>query len=263
MSVNCDTSLNPVESPCNPDQPCCRSCRPYCRSCGRLLKDRRRKSCKTAACQDAFIWALECVSSILKRLPVKGARVFFSDTDVILDMVLSEPAVVKRRSILRGLNERPADTLSRWYEEMNTILAGNKTPAPNQTAAEAVLAQAADLDINPNLIMPRPLSRQTTKLLRVLGLTWESFQTCSRAADFREVIHAAYLQQARFHHPDVGGKSKNFKTLNNCYDHLKDSVDDLKDSVAAGVASTQKSLGLPGAWCLRIEGSSYEWLLPV
>lgn len=198
-----------------------RSQRGLCLACGQVLPKRARKYC-SISCKDQIVWVLGLSKGLLKAFNVRFAAFYFTDQDVILDLLPSWSEYISRFSITRTPGQKPAYDLKRLIlssgEEWYHLL---KNRHSKSSASLRLITRNHRKDLDPKTLVPKVLTRpkltkKEKQYLNILSISEEEL-----FSDLvTQKIRSSFRKMAKVFHPDVGGDEELFKLLNEAHFHM-------------------------------------------
>jgi hypothetical protein len=221
-----------------------------CLACGTTEKMKNRKYC-SIRCRQILRQKLNTRCGLLQVLNTRYATFYFSDEDVIMDVLPRGSQEVFRFSHIRSKGHKPGDDFSRladllgrawWAEEKRT---GRK-----YLASRHILEMATKHETTLQSFRPRQIKFPSTKNKYLEYLAVEKTQLSS--PDLRKVIKNAYRRQAKIHHPDTGGNAVTFRKIHDAYRELLRWAEN---------PNFIKRRGFPDKWFY--DGENNRWVQPM
>lgn len=221
-----------------------------CLSCGATENIGKRRYC-SVKCRQHLRQKLTTRSGLLQALNTRYATFYFTDTQIILDVVPHGIREIFRYTALRSDGIKPAEDFGKltnrlgdvWWEE-------EKRTAKNYQASRCVLEMAERLAISEGLARPRLIRVATVKPDNLILLDITKADLGSR--ELGKIIKNAYRRQVKIHHPDVGGKAATFRKIHEAYKDLLRWAEN---------PTFIRRRGFPDKW--YYDGDNKKWVQPV
>lgn len=192
--------------------------RKYCPSCGETEGLGRRKYC-SLACRGRLAAKLDVLSGLLRAIHTRYAAFSFTDTVLVLNVVVWGSSLVYTFLWQRAPNIRPADDLARMTEELGRIWRREHNSRNSRHQASLSVLASARTGLNPkSQVRPHAVQnpRVGERLLTVLAISKKEL-----AGDHpKEAIKSAFRRQALKHHPDRQGDPAAFRKIQTAYEEL-------------------------------------------
>jgi hypothetical protein len=221
-----------------------------CLSCGTAENIKNRRYC-SVKCRQHLRQKLNTWSGLLQALNTRYATFYFTDTEIILDVVPHGIREIFRYATLRSDGSKPAEDFgkmtnmlgSAWWKE-------EKRTTKNYLASRHVLDMAERLAMSEGLTRPRLIKVPTVKPGNLIYLDIAKADLGSR--ELVKMIKNAYRRQVKIHHPDVGGKAATFRKIHTAYKELLQWADN---------PTFIHRRGFPDKW--YYDGENKKWVQPV
>ncbi len=222
-----------------------------CLSCGISHNMKKRKYC-SVECRQDLRQKLNSRTGLLKALNARYATFYFTDTMIFLDVVPYGAKCLFSYIYPRLPERKPSQDFGQmanilgniWWAKKNTT---NKT----YLASQEVLGHATQESILGNGGMPVEIKIPTAKdasAILHLKLTRSDLNT----SEYKDIIKKTYRNQAKKHHPDVGGDSAMFRKIQKAYEDLLDWAE---------TPTFIKRRGFPDKWFYN--GGRNKWCQPI
>ena len=188
-----------------------------CLSCGTTENINRKKYC-SVSCRQNLRQKLNARNGLLQALYARYATFYFSDTMIIMDIAPAGFKEIFRFSQEMVAGQKPAEEFGKmanmlgrawWDEEQRSR---KKYLASRHVLNLAQKHQAAT-SARPKLVKV-PTIR--TEILKYLGMEKDDLNSTQLA----KIIKNSYRQQAKIHHPDLGGHASTFRKIHAAYKEL-------------------------------------------
>jgi len=187
-----------------------------CLSCGTTENLGKRKYC-SIKCRQALRYKLDVRTGLLKALNVRYATFYFTDFFIVLDVLPYGEKEIFSFIYPRSNKKTPADDFNRMADVLGNAWWSEKKKTNRNYLASRRLFEWASKDsglpINPLEIKIPRIKDKSLIHLRLKKSVLDS-------PDLRDIIKTAYRKQAKQHHPDVGGDSKEFRKIHAAYKEL-------------------------------------------
>ncbi len=188
-----------------------------CLSCGTTENINRRKYC-SIRCRQNLRQKLNARSGLLQALNARYATFYFSDTMIIMDIAPAGFKEIFRFSQERVAGQKPAEefgkmanTLGRawWAEEQRS----RKKYLASRYVLNLAEKHQAVTSVRPKLVKVPTIRSET---LNYLGMEKDDLNS----TQLPKIIKNSYRQQAKIHHPDLGGHASKFRKIHAAYKEL-------------------------------------------
>jgi hypothetical protein len=188
-----------------------------CLSCGLTENINNRKYC-SIKCRQNLRQKLNMRSGLLQALNARYATFYFSDTIIILDVLLRGGKEIFRFTQQRSISQKPAEDFGKmanmlgrtwWEEERRTA----KKYLASRRVLELAIKHPAHISLRPTVIN---IPSVKTNALNYLGIN----KAALVSIELRKIVKASYRKQAKIHHPDLGGHAPTFRKLYKAYQEL-------------------------------------------
>ncbi len=188
-----------------------------CLSCGTKENINKRKYC-SIRCRQNLRQKLNARIGLLQALNARYATFYFSDTMIIMDIAPAGFKEIFRFSQERVVGQKPAEefgkmanTLGRawWAEEQRS---GKKYLA-SRYVLNLAQKHSAITSVKPKLLKVPLIHAET---LHHLGIKKDDL----KSIHLIKIIKDSYRQQAKIHHPDLGGQAFKFRKIHTAYKEL-------------------------------------------
>ncbi len=225
--------------------------KPYaCLSCGTTENIGKRRYC-SIKCRQRLRQKLNTRSGLLQALNARYATFYFTDTQIILDVVPHGIREIFRYAALRTDGIKPTEDFGRMANQLgNAWWEEEERTAKNYLASRRVLELAERLAITEGLARPRLIRVPTVKPENLILLDLAKADLGSR--DLDKMIKNAYRRQVKIHHPDVGGKAATFRKIHEAYKDLLRWADD---------PTFIRRRGFTDKW--YYDGDNKKWVQPI
>jgi hypothetical protein len=222
----------------------------FCLSCGTSDNIRNRRYC-SIKCRQNLRQKLNLKSGLLQTLNTRYATFYFSDTAVILDIVPRGLKEIFRYTVRRCDGSNPAADFHVMTNKLGEAWwAESKRTGKNYVATQHVLKLATRHAIVDGMQRPRLIRIPTVKPDSINCLKIEKADLHSR--ELTKIIKNAYRQQAKIHHPDLGGHAATFRKIHNAYKELLAWADN---------PTYIRRRGFTDKW--YYDGDKLKWVQPV
>jgi hypothetical protein len=189
-----------------------------CLSCGTTANMKRRRYC-SIACRQKLRHNLNIRTGLLQALQIRYATFYFTDTQVVLDMLPYGSQDLLSFIFPRANGRKPVDDFCKmfnllgnaWWEEV-------RRTKKRYLASRFILGKATQIEGDINSVRPLEV-REPARMARSMT------QLKLRHRDLlsphlQQIIKRAFRRQAKTHHPDQGGDAALFRRLREAYEQL-------------------------------------------
>ena len=222
-----------------------------CLSCGGTvnMQDRRRRYC-SIDCRQRLRYALNIRTGLLRALNTRYATFYFTDRIIVLDVLPYGGSEVFSYIFPRSLGRSPSEDFRRmsnllgnawWAERRRTSRKYLATShlytcaARNSGAVEAV----------------RPASVKVPRVRQEALVHLRLDRSKLRGPHPMQAVKSAFRNQAKRHHPDVGGDPSTFRRILQAYEDLLEWAENPR---------YQSRRGFPDKWFY--DGHKNYWVQP-
>jgi hypothetical protein len=221
-----------------------------CLSCG-TTKDMKNHRYCSIKCRQKLRQKLNLRSGFLQALNVRYATFYFSDTMIIMDVILHGVREIFQFTHSRVSGHKPGDDFSKMTDSLgNAWWAEEKRTNRKYLASRHVLGLATRQAVSLLSMRPRLVTIPTIGEKSLARLAIDKSQLAS--AELRKIIKNAYRQQAKIHHPDAGGSAVTFRQIHDAYKELLHWAENPKFI---------RRRGFPDKWFY--DGDNKKWVQPM
>ena len=221
-----------------------------CLSCGKTENMKNRRYC-SILCRQKLRQKLNTRSGLLQALNTRYATFYFSDTLIIMDVLPHGCKEIFQFTHPRMTGHKPGDDFSKmtnilgnaWWEE-------EKRTNRKYLAARRVMELATRHSVSLLSFRPKQITTPTIEKKYLECLAIDKLQLNS--PDLRRLIKNAYRQQAKIHHPDIGGSAATFRKIHEAYKELLYWAEN---------PNFIKRRGFPDKWFY--DGDNKHWVQPM
>lgn len=189
-----------------------------CLSCGTTENMARRKYC-SVDCRQRLRRVLNQRTGLLRALNTRYATFYFTDTVIVMDILLYGETEIFSFIFERDARNRPADDFGVMANRLgNAWWAEQKRTNRKYLASRHVLDQFQRNGTPTDHVRPRSTRVPSAKKQPLTHLKIGVQELCRD--DCRERIKRAYRKQVRRHHPDCGGSADMFRKVHEAYQEL-------------------------------------------
>lgn len=220
-----------------------------CLSCGTTKNMGRRKYC-SIDCRQKLSHKLDMRTGLLQALNARYATFYFTESIIIMDLL---PYGIKETYSFfypRSPHRKPAEDFCKmanflgdswWIEQKRT----NK----KYLASLHVFNQADRKDL-PSCFV-KPVTARIPSIKETTLVQMKLKRSSLNSPDLLKIIRTSYRQQAKQHHPDVGGDATTFRKIQEAYETLIDWAEK---------PSYIQRRGFPDKWFY--DGEKNKWIQP-
>ena len=190
-------------------------------------------------------------SGLLQALNTRYATFYFSDTNIILDIVPHGIKEIFRYESKRKAGSNPAADFSIMTNNLGEAWwAESRRTNKNYLASQHVLKLATRHAISDGSQRPRLIRIPTikTESLNCLEINKADLQS----HELSKIIKNAYRRHVKIHHPDLGGQAETFRKIHDAYKELLHWADN---------PVFVRRRGFPDKWYYN--GENEKWVQPV
>jgi len=239
-----------MENPSPVDKPDARNSEgSRCLSCGVRMNAKKRRYC-SINCRQRLRRKLNLRTGLLKALNTRYATFYMMDQVIVLDVMPFDSSDIFSFIFMRTRGRNPAEDFSRLADVLgNAWWAERRQTRKKYLAARHVLGQAMRGHAAPGSVNPQVTKNPLVKGASLIHLKLNEADLEDRGLEKR--IKSAYRQQAKLHHPDMGGNSREFRKIRSAYEDLIRWADN---------PTFSKRRGFPDKWFYS--GYSNQWVQP-
>jgi hypothetical protein len=220
-----------------------------CLSCGTTENINKRKYC-SIKCRQNLRQKLNARSGLLQALNARYATFYFSDAMIIMDIVPAGFKELFRFSQERVAGQKPAEEFSKMANML-----GRAWWAEEQLSRKKYLASRYVLNLAQKLQTATSIRPKSAKIptirsvtLHYLGMKKDDLNSIQ----LLKVIKNSYRQQAKIHHPDLGGHASKFRKIHAAYEELLQWSENPRFI---------RRRGFPDKWFY--DGEKMKWIQPL
>jgi hypothetical protein len=222
----------------------------HCLSCGTTKNIKNRRYC-SIKCRQHLRQKLNMKSGLLQALNTRYATFYFSDTNIVLDIVPHGIKEVFRYESRRKAGSNPAADFTTMTNNLGEAWwAESRRTNKNYLASACVLKLATRHAISDGSQRPRLIRIPTVKTESLNCL--EINKADLHSHELNKIIKNAYRQQVKIHHPDLGGQAASFRKIHDAYKELLRWADN---------PVFVRRRGFPDKWYYN--GENEKWVQPV
>jgi hypothetical protein len=189
-----------------------------CLSCGTTENMGTRKYC-SVSCRQRLRHMLNRRTGLLKALNTRYATFYFTDMAIIMDLLPYGSKQIFTFIFSRSADRSPADDFCRLSDELGNAWWAEKRRTNRRYLASRHVFDLANLNhVSSNCVSPFELKLPSVKGTALIYLRLNKFEL--DAPNLCKRIKSAYREQAKKHHPDIGGNSETFRKIRNAYEEL-------------------------------------------
>jgi hypothetical protein len=221
-----------------------------CLSCGTREGMRRRRYC-SVACRQRLRYKLHVRTGLLRALNTRYATFYFDERIIVLDILPYGINEIYSYLFARRPGVTPADDFSRMANVLGNAWWGERRRTNKKYLASRFLLNQAQQGATPvQDVMPEERCRPSIKRQSLVYLKIQPDALHSTNLD--RVVKSAYREQAKYHHPDLGGDARAFRRLHDAYEALMDWAQN---------PSFYRRRGFPDKWFY--DGGTNRWVQPI
>jgi hypothetical protein len=221
-----------------------------CLACGTAENMGRRKYC-TIDCRQRLRLKLDARTGLVQALNTRYATFYFSEAMIMMDILPHGTSEIFSFFYPRSPGRKPADDFGHmanllgdiWWEEKRRT---NK----RHLASVRVLDYAQKNVSDAATVKPSMLSIYSVKKQYLLQLKIDKSDLWS--PELAQIIKSAYRQQAKTHHPDLGGDAETFRKIHQAYEEMVQWSEN---------PMMVRRRGFPDKWFY--DGEKNHWIQPI
>jgi len=220
-----------------------------CLSCGSAENLGRRKYC-SIDCRQKLSHALEIRTGLLKALNTRYATFYFNELIIVMDVLPYGSHEIFSFIYSRSNGKKPAQDYGRMSNLLGNEWWAEKKRTHKHYLATRHLFNQAIRNGYPECFV-KPLE---TKVPAIKGATLTQLKLGKSdlySPDLENKIKSAYRNQAKKHHPDLGGDTETFRKVHQAYVELINWAE---------CPTFLRRRGLPDKWFY--DGYTDKWIQP-
>lgn len=220
-----------------------------CLSCGTMENMGTRRYC-SIDCRRKLRYKLNSRTGLLKALNTHYATFYFTENNIIMDVLPYGSREIFSYIYPRSLAGEPAEDFCKMSDWLgNAWWAEKKRTNKHYIASRHILKQANQNNHAIESMKPQECKIPATKGASVIHLNLSRLELDSR--QLQKKIKSAYRNQAKRHHPDLGGNASSFRKIQEAYEKL---------ILWAKNPAFIRRRGFPDKWFY--EGHKNRWVQP-
>ena len=221
-----------------------------CLSCGTREGMGRRRYC-SVACRQRLRYKLHVRTGLLKALNTRYATFYFDERVIVLNILPYGVREIYSYLFARHPDATPADDFSRMANVLGNAWWDERRRTNKKYLASRFLLNQARQGATPvQEVVPKERCRPSVKAQSLARLKIAPESLNSDRLD--RVVKKAYREQAKRHHPDLGGNPRAFRRLHDAYESLMDWAEN---------PSFYRRRGFPDKWFY--DGMTNRWVQPI
>jgi hypothetical protein len=192
--------------------------RKHCLSCGTTAIKGRQRYC-SIACRQRLQFKLDLRTGLIQALNAHYATFFFSEVKIFMDVLPYGTRDTFRFLYPRSPGVKPAEDFSTMANILGDIWWSEKDRSHRDYLATFQVLKKG-LRSGAPLVSVKP----AVKCTPTVGAANLVYLNLDRAAltspDLKRMIKAAYRQEVKKNHPDVGGEADTFRRIHEAYEEL-------------------------------------------
>ncbi len=221
-----------------------------CLSCGTIENIGTRRYC-SIQCRQKLRRNLDVRTGLLKALNTEYATFYFTDLEITLNILPYGSREIFSFSYPRSPGKKPVQD----FKAMSNMLGNEwwqvkKKTSKSYLASQHLMKLAHRNNVPVDSVKPLVNKMPAIKGKSLILLKLSKLQIDS--PDPKQIIKRAYRQQAKRHHPDLGGKADEFRKIRQAYEELLQWAKNPR---------FLRRKGFPDKWFYH--GNKDRWLQPV
>lgn len=210
----------------------------------------RRKYC-SIDCRQRLRLKLDARMGLVQALNARYATFYFSESLIMMDLLPYGTSEIFSFFYPRSPGRKPADDFGHMANLMGNIWWEEKRRTNKRHLASVRVLSAARRNINgPTAVKPSLLSVYSVNQRHLTQLKIDKSDLWS--PDLDKVIKNAYRQQAKVHHPDLGGDAVMFRRVQEAYEEMIQWSEN---------PTMIRRRGFPDKWFY--DGEKNRWIQPI
>lgn len=198
-------------------------CNNSCLSCGTTKNMGQKKYC-SIDCRQKLRRSLHMHTGLLKTLNTRYATFYFTEGEIILDILTHGSNMQYRFTGRRFSGKKPAQDFCRLADRLgNTWWTEKKRTGRGYLASNHLLSKAGKAQPSTSAVKPIAIKKPTHIQNALKCLEIQSSEVTS--PKLKQKIKTAYRKQAKKHHPDGGGDAIIFRKINAAYQKMTQWAD--------------------------------------
>ncbi|OGP88554.1 MAG: hypothetical protein A2031_02735 [Deltaproteobacteria bacterium RBG_19FT_COMBO_43_11] len=189
----------------------------HCLSCGTTENINKKKYC-SIRCRQNLRQKLNARSGLLQALNARYATFYFSDTMIIMDIAPSGFKEIYRFSQERVAGQNPAEEFGKMANTLGRAWWAEEQRSRKKYLASRYVLNLAQKHPAGTFLRPKLVKIPTirSEILCYLGMEKGDLHS----TQLTKIIKNSYRQQAKIHHPDLGGHASKFRKIHAAYKEL-------------------------------------------
>lgn len=221
-----------------------------CLCCGTTENMGRRKYC-SLDCRQRFRVRLDARVGLLQALNTRYATFYFSDTMIMLDLLPYGTNEVFSFLYPRSPGGKPAEDFSRMANILGDIWWTEKRRTNKRHLASVHVLGHANRNVK-DYVSVKPAMSSIYNVKRQYMMQLKLSQSDLWSPELAQIIKNAYRQQAKIHHPDLGGDAEAFRKVHHAYEEMMRWSEN---------PTLTRRRGVPDKWFY--DGEKNRWVQPL
>ena len=210
----------------------------------------RRKYC-SLDCRQRFRVRLDARIGLLEALNTRYATFYFSDTLIMLDLLPYGTTEVFSFFYPRSPGAKPAEDFSQMANILGDIWWTEKRRTNKRHLASVQVLCHARRNVS-DYVSVKPLRSNVFNVKKQYLLQLKLSKADLWSPELAQIIKNAYRQQAKVHHPDLGGDAETFRKVHLAYEEMMRWSDN---------PMLTRRRGIPDKWFY--DGEKNRWVQPI
>jgi len=221
-----------------------------CLACGTKENMGRRKYC-TIDCRQRLRVKLDARMGLVQALNTRYATFYFSEVMIMMDLLPYGTSEIFSFFYPRSPGRKPAEDFGHMANILGDIWWAEKRRTNKRHLASMSVLQHAQRNVNdtasvkPSIQSVHHVKNQYLKQLKISKADLWS-------PELTQIVKNAYRQQAKTHHPDLGGDAETFRKVHQAYEEMKQWSEN---------PSLIRRRGFPDKWLY--DGEKNRWIQPI
>jgi hypothetical protein len=221
-----------------------------CLACGVTENMGRRKYC-SVDCRQRLRYKLDARMGLVQALNTRFATFYFSEDMIMMDLLPYGTSEIFSFFYPRSPGRKPAEDFGQMANLLGDIWwAEKRRTNKRHLASERVLDCAQRNTSDTVCVKPSMLTVFNVKKHYLMQLKID--KTVLWSPELTQLIKSAYRQQAKVHHPDLGGDAETFRKLHRAYEEMVQWSEN---------PALIRRRGFPDKWFY--DGEKSRWIQPI
>ena len=189
-----------------------------CLACGTTENMGRRKYC-TTDCRQRLRLKLDARMGLVQALNTRFATFYFSESMIMMDLLPYGTNEIFSFFYPRSPGRKPAEDFAQMANLLGDIWWAEKRRTNKRYLASERVLDCAE-KIRHDTTCVRPLLWNVFNVKKQYLTQLKIAKTDLWSPELTQLVKSAYRQQAKVHHPDLGGDAETFRKLHQAYEEM-------------------------------------------